>query len=1511
MKILKTIFFLLMFQTFSAQHLEKDLAAVYQKSITEKVYLQFNNVLYTPGEVVYFKAYIAAGNNAPTFLSDYLYVDILDGSNKKISSQTYLIESGSASGSFLIPENTVSGIYKIKAYTKIQIDLADAVFEKTFFIQKVVSPRVLMKLDFKKKAYGKGEVCEADFDLKNLENNPIKNYEFKYDVFIAGQKIDSLHSKTNEEGKAVIQFKLPKTLQSNDGILNVMIDYDNFKESVTRSIPINLEFVDLQFLPEGGSFGFNEKYSLFFIAKNEFGLPMDVAGYIEDQKGNKITEFKSFHDGMGKLALKPEENKKYYAVLTSPFVSKEKIALPEAEKNVFVMNAVKASGNVSVTIFSPIESKAKILIRNTFKVHQVLDLNLKTGSNSVTVDTKKFPVGIHSFSLVVEDKIAAERLVFLNYQDGLKIEIKTDKQTYLPREKVQVSILTKDKNSKPISSNLSVSVIDSKLLSYIDDKQDNILSWMLLGSELKGKVFEPRFYFDENKKLEDREEAVDLLLNTLGWRKYSQENIAKLLVQKNAEPEKSSMVEGFIIDHNNRPAAVKVLFFTDTGKVFEVKSNTSGYFKFNKVHYDNLAYLSVQNKSKNNPYVIKNSIVNKDEVLRMKDTLLNKKVTEIDYKDLIKKAGSTQEDSKEMKIISLKASANHLEEVVTIGYGINYKKDLTYSTVIVRASEILNSVSGRMAGLSITATSGQTGTTDKIKIRGLSSIYGSRAGGQPLIVIDGIPYVNNENASYLGGLTAASIDNITILKDAAAVSLYGSEAVNGVIVVTTKKKMWRGNLLFGKKNHYTFQFVKKGTLKKMDQAISFYAPKYESTITEEKTDFRNCIYWNSIVQTNNKGEAKLEYFNSDDATSFRILVEGTSFKGDLGKAEAVYTVKDLIQTDLKMPIYASEEDLIKIPLWLKNNSEKIQTLNYAVDFNGLPYNNQGNNESVLLQPNESKVSYVYLQTSKTGKNIPFEITVSGENYKTKIKKSIDIYAKGFPMHIAISGTKSQEQDFTLYDVLPNSVQSEFKIFYNPYSSIFDGLESMLREPSGCFEQVSSSNYPNIMVMQLSKYKNGAEDFKAKALKQLQSGYQKLKNYESRDGGFEWYGGNPGNEALTAYGLLQFHEMNEYVNVDKKMIDRSIKWLYSRKDEKGGFMQNPGKYGFSGMRYAVNNAYIVYVLSEIGGMDIELQYKKAVEEALSSRDIYRMELVALASFNLNKIEQYNRLMEFIKAQVTKQGFENLKAEQTVINSYGNSMNVEIAALYALNLLKEKSDFVEVGKVLDFIQSSRKYYGFGSTQATALALKAIVEFTKLSLESKLAVPVLVSLNKEDIPANSKDKDGNVVLKDLKINNAANNFAVNIPDGSFIPYYLAVNYQSYKPNNSKDCRLLLTTKATAEKVKLSETARVEITVQNNNAFQVSNPIARIGIPGGFTPEPWQLKELMDKNVVDYYEIFGSELVLYFRKLDAKESRKVNIDLKAIIPGKYKGIASCAYLYYENEHRNWNSGIELEVLP
>jgi TonB-dependent starch-binding outer membrane protein SusC len=139
-----------------------------------------------------------------------------------------------------------------------------------------------------------------------------------------------------------------------------------------------------------------------------------------------------------------------------------------------------------------------------------------------------------------------------------------------------------------------------------------------------------------------------------------------------------------------------------------------------------------------------------------------------------------------------------LTEVVVVGYGTQKRADVTGSVATVKAADIENkpfssidkALQGQVAGLQSVAASGQPGASQAILIRGVSSIS---AGNAPLWVIDGVP-VNTGNASQLATtanllstLNPNDIESISVLKDAASQSIYGSRAANGVIIVTTKK----------------------------------------------------------------------------------------------------------------------------------------------------------------------------------------------------------------------------------------------------------------------------------------------------------------------------------------------------------------------------------------------------------------------------------------------------------------------------------------------------------------------------------------------------------------------------------------------------------------------------------------------------------------------------------------------------------------------------------------------------
>ncbi len=148
--------------------------------------------------------------------------------------------------------------------------------------------------------------------------------------------------------------------------------------------------------------------------------------------------------------------------------------------------------------------------------------------------------------------------------------------------------------------------------------------------------------------------------------------------------------------------------------------------------------------------------------------------------------------------VSLSFTKGDLQEVVVVGYGTQKRADLTGVVATVKAADIENqpftsvdkALQGQVAGLQSVASSGAPGANQAILIRGVSSITASN---QPLWVVDGIPINTGDvsrlatTSNLLSTLNPNDIESISVLKDAASQSIYGSRAANGVIVVTTKK----------------------------------------------------------------------------------------------------------------------------------------------------------------------------------------------------------------------------------------------------------------------------------------------------------------------------------------------------------------------------------------------------------------------------------------------------------------------------------------------------------------------------------------------------------------------------------------------------------------------------------------------------------------------------------------------------------------------------------------------------
>ena len=1501
----------------------------------ENIYTQTDRPFYFPGETIWFKSYVVGEKNLPSTTSDVVVAELVSPKGNVIQTKNLALTYGYTYGDFSIQEDWVGGIYNVKLYTNYMRNFGEnSFFTKEITVQKVIVPKLLLTLDFQKEAYGKGSEVKVDFKVEDLKNIPLANAVFRSIVMLKGNPFLEQTVTTNSSGESTISFDLPDDLNTADVVLNIEVPHQGFIESISRTVPVLMDNIDLQFLPEGGRILGETTNTVAFKALNEFGKPADVKGIVLDSDGNEIQQFESFHDGMGTVQFMPKARTEYFAKITAPFKSDSLYLLPKIHSEGTKISLQDYKGNRTIWnlftktefngTFQALDASNNVLFQKT--------VTLQKGINSKSVDISNFPRGIAKFRLLnSQQSTISERLVFLNRHKGLKIGLKLNKEIFVPREKVVLEIETKDFDNKPISSNLALAVTDNALLSFADDKQDRIDSYLLMSSELNGKIHEPSFYFDPME--EDSDRALDLVMLTHGWRDYLVDPIKKLRFL----PDKRNLLEGQILDKRGNPISADLFLFENDGeKALQFKTDSEGNFRCKLG--DANSYVLVAYREDKQPLKIVEKqiggIISEGAKNEFRSKVLQEQDTQFPNTEYAEKPLQKPVQEKAKFSTNLAEDAQSLDEVVIVGYGSNTTKNaLGFAQKSIETDEINSLAStvsqvlqGRAAGVQITNSSGISGTGTIINVRGLSSIRGSN---QPLFIIDGTPFNNSftgDQSAELQNLNSSDIESISVLKGVAATTLYGSSGVNGVIIISTKKANYRyGDKVLVRKrfNNYAVKSIYKNSgLPTMATPNNFYVPVYNSgENVSQRTDFRKTIYWNPVVQTDHEGKAKVEFYNSDAITSFNITAEGISHNGQISHAESVYSIQRPLNISTKLPSYCSLNDTVRVPITISNNTNK--ELKLKLDVN-VPeqfkfMNREDSTDSISVVAKGYIVKELVLIPKAIGKNLALTVNTHNQDYKDGFLEDITIVSPYFPIETAISGSENATFSFNLINPVPKSTKAQLKVYLDIIGDVMNGIEGMIRQPYGCFEQTSSATYPNIMILKYlnESGKNNAE-IETRAMDFIKEGYKRLVSFETSKGGFEWFGHTPPHETLTAFGILEFTEMKEvYSGVDQKMLNRTIKWLLGQRDGEGGFHKSKKGYdSFASSPPKVANAYIVYALSEVGlTSEIEIEYRSSFEEALKFEDTYRMALMALASKNLGNEAEYQTLIDKILSQINNLGYEKLPVENTITRSYGKSKELETTAFVILSLLRQDQHISEVAKGIQYLTSKRENGRFGSTQATVMSLKALIEYTKKQKQAIIESgnTIQLKVNGEMIERNLiKPKNGILEIDGIGKFLSKGEQVVEVrfknSDKTF-PYAMDIQWESYLPKSSSETPVTLETRIVKKDVSVGSLVRMEVAVTNEKNEPVSMTTAIVSIPSGASLQPYQLKELLEKEQVDYYEVFDNQLVLYWKSMESSEKKVIGLDLKAEIAGSFTASASTVYLYYGDENKHWVEGTSINI--
>ncbi|MBL4648791.1 MAG: carboxypeptidase-like regulatory domain-containing protein, partial [Aureispira sp.] len=567
--------------------------AIYDSiQIQEKVYVQTDRTLYQPGNKIWLNAFVVNSANCPSDLSREIYVELLDPKGSVLEVKILENKKGCGAGQLKLSIDAAGGIYTLRAYSYwMQNFDTKHYFEKKLTVQKVVLPDVLMQLDFEQEGYGAGSQVVASFKARTKDNKVFAQKKIDFEVFIEGKKLCRKTVETDAKGAAYLVFQLPTESKTNDVLLNVQLSQDSIQESIARMVPIVLNNLDIQFLPEGGNLVANKVNRVAFKVLNEYGKPVDIQAELLDENQNSIATLESYHQGMGAFEFVPQENVSYQVQLLRPSGIQKKWILPKASSQSIGLY-LKAQDKTQLVLDIYNNNQAlELVAQQQGKLFYTQKIAPEEGTQSYIISTKNLPMGVVQLTVFDNLKRAlCERLVFVNKERKLSLILESDKESYLPREAVKLSLQATDETGKGVVGNFALAVVNDKEHTFIDDKQDNILSYLLMSSDLQGKVYEPDFYFDPTEPKADT--ALDYVLLTHGWRRYDWNKV----VHQDSELWADSI--DFIIQSNEISGYLKInhylkgqqqILLSEKRPVYRKKkalmtavTNADGFFKFKR-----------------------------------------------------------------------------------------------------------------------------------------------------------------------------------------------------------------------------------------------------------------------------------------------------------------------------------------------------------------------------------------------------------------------------------------------------------------------------------------------------------------------------------------------------------------------------------------------------------------------------------------------------------------------------------------------------------------------------------------------------------------------------------------------------------------------------------------------------------------------------------------------------------------------------------------------------------------
>jgi hypothetical protein len=847
----------------------------------EKVHLHLDKPFYSMGDDIWFKAYVVnSEKNELSNLSNVLYVDLVDEQDSVHQSSVVPLNNGLGNGDFKLTDSLVStGKYHIKAYTRWMQNFGDDfIFNKDVVIGDARTfTNVLANANFKFEPDSKVKTSITYLNL--ADKNPIAGKSVSYALISKGITLATGKTVTDAEGRITLEKTL-KNQYANDAYIETEIFIDKNNSVKRRFSVINSTGkVDVQFFPEGGRLVNGIRSKIGFKALLSTGYGANVTGSVIDQNNQIVAEFESSHAGMGVFPLQPIAGNKYTAVVKDASGKEMRYPMPVADDEGYVL-AVNNTRADSVTILISASKMfmgkaAALVLQQNNVIKYAVKAKIDQPYVKMNVAKNLFNTGILQVTLLsAESTPVAERLIFIERNDQLKMNITSNKAGYAKREKVQMQLALNDADGNPVQGNLSIAVTDANKVRIDENDQVTICSNLLLTSDLKGYIEKPNYYF--NPANADRAKYLDYLLLTQGWRRFKW---ADAKTGKGIDiiyqPQKSIGVSGTVTTIGNKPIpSGKLALYGSTPQgplLVDTVTDDKGNFVIDGLNFTNDVKFVVRAKNakgkdrvrialnrapvpKYNSYKLGNEDAASNNFI---DYLMNTQKRFDQFLD-----GLPGKRLQEVRITDKKTGSNNTVKG-SKALGLSGADAVLSKERMANYPSLLQAFYG-VAGIEV--------RNDIVyRIGRVSSIMRPR--GEPMtVMVDGMTI----DPSTLKDISPLDVEGVELFISGASTVIYGDAGVWGVIQITMKK----GGDMYKLPITYLDRILVKGYTPQRE----FYSPAYDQPNDRDaEADQRSTIYWQPNVVTGVDGKATVSYFTADEPGTYHVIVEGLNLDGKLAR----------------------------------------------------------------------------------------------------------------------------------------------------------------------------------------------------------------------------------------------------------------------------------------------------------------------------------------------------------------------------------------------------------------------------------------------------------------------------------------------------------------------------------------------------------------------------------------------------------------------------------------------------